>query len=56
MASVQRCHSVVKTYERRNGSVGYVGHYIKSIAYDVYAYLLFLLLYQKKDVLSNVKK
>ena len=48
MASVQRCHSVVKTYERRNGSVGYVGHYIKSIAYDVYAYLLFLLFVSEK--------
>ena len=42
------CHSGVKTYERRNGSVGYVGHYIKSIAYDVYAYLLFLLFVSEK--------
>lgn len=48
VASVQRCHSGVKTYERRNGSVGYVGHYIKSIAYDVYAYLLFLLFVSEK--------
>lgn len=48
MVAVQRFRSGVKTYARRNGSVGYVGHYIKSIAYDVFAYLLFLLFVSEK--------